>query len=151
MADPKLTPDVPWPDDHVQLTTAEAKLAVLLGDHPGGSSFRTDTALVDLLDRGLAVCARAPNRHLIFKPSMASDATELDPRLVGEMKLQPAVRGREREQLQQRLAELRAEEAVIDERRAALQAQIDGAREFLKGGEHEQEAQEAAPITETGT
>jgi len=142
MADPKLTPDVPWPDDHVQLTTAEAKLAVLTGDHPEVSSFKVDTALVDMLNRGLAVCARASN------------ATELDPRLVGEVKLQYSVRGEERKKLKRRLRQLKGElrdSAALRSANAEHIRQLEQQLEDLKGGEETdvQEAQEAAPITGT--
>jgi len=154
MADPKLTPDVPWPDDHVQLTTAEAKLAVLTGDHPEVSSFKVDTALVDMLNRGLAVCARAPDRRLSFRPSMASNATELDPRLVGEVKLQYSVRGEERKKLKRRLRQLKRElrdSAALRSANAEHIRQLEQQLEDLKGGEETavQEAQEAAPITGT--
>jgi len=122
MSDPKLTPDVPWPDDHVQLTTAEAKLAVLLSDHPETSSFK--------------------------------DATELDPRLVGEVKLQYSVRGEERKKLKRRLRQLKGElrdSAALRSANAEHIRQLEQQLEDLKGGEETdvQEAQEAAPITGT--
>jgi|SRR5215831_158314 len=136
--DPRLTPDAPWPEGYVQLTTAEAKEAILLGLHPGTRSFKVDTGLIDLLNQGHAVCARAPNYRLVFRPSLAAPPSEgLDPRLAEGMKMQPSVRGAERARLVKRLGELETELAENETKRAEIEERIARSEAFLRGGEED--------------
>jgi hypothetical protein len=72
VAEDKLTPANPWPDGYTQLTTDEARDAILFGQHKGPASMKVDAASLALLERGSMVCARQPDGDLAIQATMAA-------------------------------------------------------------------------------
>lgn len=153
-SDPKLTPITPWENGEVQLSTVEARRALLFADHPeSASSYKTDTAILHLLDLGQCVVARGRGYKLIIKASMAAESEDkvaidiLSTRDPKELASKRADIERQIEQLDSRRSELRETIAEAEQRLAADEAELHE----LEGGEHGegQEAQEATLRTET--